>query len=110
MTMLHGDTTSSLLITDVFRLVNLSATFPDAPRTELLDMGVIQQLANKCTVDAHVDLIKLHHLIKLELAPQVDGAANLAELEGEVTYVLRWIQQSNHRNEIIKSKLLFLSG
>ena len=49
MTMLHGDTTSSLLITDVFRLVNLSATFPTAPRTELLDMGVIQQLANKCT-------------------------------------------------------------
>ena len=110
MTMLHGDTTSSLLITDVFRQVNLSATFPDAPRTELLDMGVIQQLASKCTNDNQVDLIKLHHLIKIELAPQVDGAANLLELETEVKFVLRWIQQSNHQNELIKSKLLFLTG
>ena len=110
MTMLHGESASSLLITDVFRLVNLSASFPDLPRTELLDMGVIQQLAAKCTSDNQVDLIKLHQMIKIELAPQVEGAANLRELETEVRIVLRWIQQSNHENDLVKSKLLYLNG
>ena len=81
------------------------ANFPDLPRTELLDMGVIQQLAAKCTSDNQVDLIKLHQMIKIELAPQVEGAANLLELETEVRIVLRWIQQSNHENDLVKERL-----
>ena len=110
MTLLNGENVSSMLIIDIFRLIDMSQAFPDPPRTELLDMNVVQLLASKCTKDNIVDLIRLHQLMKIELAPQVEGAGNLEELENEVEQVLRWIQKSNGENELIQSKVLFLNG
>ena len=87
MTLLNGENVSSMLIIDIFRLIDMSQAFPDPPRTELLDMNVVQLLASKCTKDNIVDLIRLHQLMKIELAPQVEGAGNLEELENEVEQV-----------------------
>jgi nuclear pore complex protein Nup205 len=110
MTLLNGENVSSMLIIDIFRLIDMSQAFPDPPRTDLLDMNVVQLLASKCTKDNIVDLIRLHQLMKIELAPQVEGAGSLEELENAVAQVLRWIQKSNGENELIQSKVLFLNG
>ena len=94
MTLLNGENVSSMLIIDIFRLIDMSQAFPDPPRTELLDMNVVQLLASKCTKDNIVDLIRLHQLMKIELAPQVEGAGNLEELENEIEQV--WLIRMNH--------------
>ena len=73
---LGADESNILKVLEIFRMLSMTQEFPEPPNTDLLDITVVEQLAQRASEDGIVDLIYLHNLLRIELGPQIDQTGN----------------------------------
>lgn len=108
---LGADHTTSLTIMTIFRVLDLTDSFLEPPDCDLLDICVVEQVAQQATEDGAVNLLKVHDMLQSELASQIDPSGQIPpKLEQEVADVLRWLQKTNQNRKLSTAKIHFLEG
>lgn len=108
---LGADHSTSLAIMSIFRVLDLTDSYPEPPNFDLLDIGVVEQLASQSKEDGVINLLKVHNSLQAELTSQVDSNGQIPpRLESEVTEVLRWLQKINIDQKLTIAKVHFLEG